>query len=363
MAKNSGSGELPGGQKGIITIHTYTGVGANKMLKEIYLELLDRCLLHCKHCSTSAHSEGSRLLSLETVRRIIDEGKALGAKRLNLSGGEPLLYAGIWDVLDYARAAGMETTLYTSGVVEGPEGPRAIDRALSRRLGKLAARVIVSLHGSDAATHDYITGVAGSFRLALASIKRLTAYNAVEAHMAVMKTNCRAVGDVLALCSGLGVSRVSLLRLVFQGRCLEHPQLVPEREDYLRFKAEVDALADKGYALRRGAPFRCLFFGAAGACSAGKDKVLVGPDGAVFPCEAFKSCTSDSNVNTMSLRRIWQSDVRLLLLRREQTAVAACTGCQYFSHCQGGCPGQRMIAHGDMFSRPDPACLLQQRAQ
>lgn len=334
------------------------------MVKEIYLELLDRCLLACKHCSTSAHNGGSRQLSLETVKKTIDEGRSLGVKKLNLSGGEPLLYAGIWDVLDYAKAAGLETTVYTSGVVEGAEGLRAIDGALSRRLGKLVTRVILSLHGPDAATHDFITDTPGSFRLTLDSIRSLTADNAVEVHMVPMKTNYRTIGDVFSLCARLGVARVSLLRLVFQGRCRKNPELQLDRDDYCSFKAEVEALAAKGYPIRRGAPFRCLFFDAAGTCSAGKDKVLIGPDGAVLPCEAFKSCSSDSNVNTMSLHQIWQTDCRLLKLRQaKDAAVSTCSDCPYYPQCLGGCPGQRMIANGDMFAGPDPACLQYEWAQ
>lgn len=334
------------------------------MLSEIYLELLDKCLLACRHCSTSASRQGEKILGIDTVRKVIAEAKALGAAHLTLSGGEPLLYPGIWDVLAYAQSQGFETTVYTSGIIASRSGPGPIAGGTSRKLSKYASKVITSLHGPNAATHDYITATPGSFALSLESIRCLAKHNLVEVHMVPMKTNYRSVGQVFALCARLGVNQVSLLRLVPQGRCLRNPQLLMSPAEYHSFRLLVESLEGDGLAIRKGAPFRCLFFAAAGSCSAGQDKVLIGPDGTVLPCEAFKFCRQGSNVKAMTLREIWQHDARLNLVRTARTApIHHCSSCSHYAQCLGGCPGQRMLANGDMLAGPDPACLYQRRAQ
>ena len=90
-------------------------------LKELCLEITDRCYLDCVYCSTfndSDRSNCSQHMSLSTVKRIVDQFVNLGGELLELSGGEPLTHPDIIDIVKYAvDKKKLKIVLYTSGVL------------------------------------------------------------------------------------------------------------------------------------------------------------------------------------------------------------------------------------------------------
>lgn len=56
------------------------------------------------------------MLDLQTIYSIVDDAAELGAKLINLSGGEPLLRPDIADIADYIHTKGLEVRLYSSGI-------------------------------------------------------------------------------------------------------------------------------------------------------------------------------------------------------------------------------------------------------
>ncbi|GBU26945.1 hypothetical protein R84B8_00461 [Treponema sp. R8-4-B8] len=80
----------------------------------INLHLLENCNYRCKHCF--AHFDSTGRLSVHDWKNIIDNiTKRTTVSRFNLAGGEPLLYKGIDEVIEYINAKNIQVSLITNG--------------------------------------------------------------------------------------------------------------------------------------------------------------------------------------------------------------------------------------------------------
>jgi MoaA/NifB/PqqE/SkfB family radical SAM enzyme len=105
----------------------------------LHLHPTRRCNLECLHCySESGPAQRDTIATDVAVRAVADAGQQ-GYTMLSVSGGEPLMYPGLWAVLDEARRAGMVRALVTNGVGVTPP--------IAARLGDAADVIAVSLDG------------------------------------------------------------------------------------------------------------------------------------------------------------------------------------------------------------------------
>lgn len=59
------------------------------MIKDVSIEITQKCLNHCIHCSSCSSEECTMMLQLDTLRRVIKGLQRLEVERVCLSGGEP----------------------------------------------------------------------------------------------------------------------------------------------------------------------------------------------------------------------------------------------------------------------------------
>jgi len=87
------------------------------MLKDnciINLHLLENCNYCCKHCF--AHFDSTAILSVQGWKQIINNiTEKTPVSRFNLAGGEPLLYNGIDEVIEYINSKNIQVSLITNG--------------------------------------------------------------------------------------------------------------------------------------------------------------------------------------------------------------------------------------------------------
>jgi len=80
----------------------------------INLHLLENCNYRCKHCF--AHFDSNSLLSVQDWKHIIDNiTEKIPVSRFNLAGGEPLLYKGIDELIEYINSKNIQVSLITNG--------------------------------------------------------------------------------------------------------------------------------------------------------------------------------------------------------------------------------------------------------
>jgi radical SAM protein with 4Fe4S-binding SPASM domain len=102
-------------------------------------------------------------------------------------------------------------------------------------------------------------------------------------------------------------------------------------------------------------------------CCAAIDRLIVGPDMRLYPCDAFKQVKAEQIVGTIdfscarttSLGECWEKSPFFEAVREYLTTPFAseCASCHELERCLSGCLAQKVIAAGDMEKRPDPGCL------
>ncbi len=87
------------------------------------------CNLECQHCYSSSSPQATEMLPANTLRTAIDGLAAQGYSWTSFSGGEPMLYQPLPEMLTHARAAGMHNSIITNGMLLTPQRLDAIQDA------------------------------------------------------------------------------------------------------------------------------------------------------------------------------------------------------------------------------------------
>lgn len=336
-------------------------------INELFIEITNKCLLQCKHCSSEASSISQDFLSLQELQTLIKETIPYGLKHLALSGGEPLLHNDILKILEFASKNAISSCLYTCGIILKESNLIPIPPQLLKNLRNAGLQTLIfSLHGVTEQVHDSITCVPGSFSLGSIAIRNAVdlGFN-VEVHCVPMKPNAEQCLKLIDFVGALGVKRVSFLRLVPQGRASKNYRelhLGGSEAVYL-WKVITNYHNKYGVQVRFGTPFNCIKIEPGSTmCTAGRNKLLISPTGEVFPCEAFKyNKGKRPTIRNRPVLEIWHHDELLRNLRTiTYQDIKICSTCEFIFACGGGCPGQRLLTNGDLEIGPDPWCTTKE---
>lgn len=139
--------------------------GSAQRSATLMLHLLGRCNLQCLHCYMGGSPSRREQLPLEPVMAAIAECEQLDIGALYLTGGEPLLYPGLPDVLTAAaQVPGLRVTLCTNGTLITPR-----HATIFRDRG---TEVNISIDG-DPQFHDHFRNLSGAFHAAERGIRTL----------------------------------------------------------------------------------------------------------------------------------------------------------------------------------------------
>ena len=332
-------------------------------LRELKIEITNRCLLNCVHCSTCAQANLNSFLPSSTVEDLIAQAKELGCQRIYFSGGEPLLHPALLSLFETVSLGGGISRLYTTGIVD-LEPPAAIT---SRRLTELKAaglsHLVFSLHSARASVHDSITLVPGSFVATVRALKRAMQLNiTTEIHFVAMRQLIEELPHLADLAKRMGVKKISILRFVPQGRGEQAAsELIPGPADLKNLRDIILALRNQKMNLtfRLGSPFNFLLLNSPTPCTTGSDRMFIDADGFAYPCDALKQVkTANKNNNVLEdpLSQILEN-APLFQLVRNAAIPPTCHSCSDYGDCLGGCLAQRLLAGQDLSLQLDPACM------
>jgi MoaA/NifB/PqqE/SkfB family radical SAM enzyme len=128
------------------------------------IEVTTRCNGSCLHCFVRSGISRRASLPVALVKEILGEGYDAGYRHLHITGGEPLLWEGLFETLDYGFGLGYETIfMNTNGTL--------LTEEISRKLaGYSGFSISVSLDGPER-LHDRIRGK-GSYRRTIRGIEK-----------------------------------------------------------------------------------------------------------------------------------------------------------------------------------------------
>ncbi len=332
-------------------------------------EVTNACNLRCKQCHACSGKPAPGELNTEEGKRLLDSIAGIEEFRmLALGGGEPLVRPDIVELVAHARCLGLEISIATNGTL--------LNNELAQEFKKLGVtNLAVGLNANDAAIHEQITNVPGSFALS-----RNAVYATLEAGMnlqintTVMKENRPAIPGLLDFASEVNAQIVLLYQLVPEGRGEEEmelsikeyrtltamvadkqrtnraiiePTCSPQYWAYLMSRSR-NGNKPSGLAMKLA---ETLFKG----CVAGSGLCYVKPNGDVWPCPFVP--ISAGNVRDYPLEQLWyHSDLFNSLRDRERLTGEKCRSCRFKCMC-GGCRG-RAYAHSGDYLGDDPLCFL-----
>jgi radical SAM protein with 4Fe4S-binding SPASM domain len=279
---------------------------------------------------------------------------------IHFTGGEPLLYKGLWDVVAYAREQGYAVALLSNGCLV-----TAADASRASGLG--VSDIQVSLEGPEG-LHDSIRG-RGSFRKAARGVELLVnAGNRVNANVTLSRLNYDTIEETLEVAKKLGCHGIGFSRVVPCGRGKEFIESLLSPQELKHAYQKIAALNSPAYEVHIGDPLagtlddadppveHCLTLG---GCSAGFSGVTITSDGSVMPCRRIGLVAG--NLKEKSLRAIWAGSDLLWQLRRRESYRGACGSCPRWSSCRGcrAVAYAYSVAQGkpDLFA-DDPQCWL-----
>lgn len=302
-------------------------------LNEITIEVTQQCPNRCIYCSSFSDKEKIEALDFSTICKVVEDAKALGAENVSLSGGEPFLRDDIVDIVNYIYAQGLKTKMYSSGVYYADGQYTSIPTPLLDAVKNKIDALIFNYEAIDAELYATIMGtVSANMALLDETIKTaITLGIPVEAHLVPMHSNFRQIPAVLCKLYSMGVSNVSFLRLVSQGRVQENKELVMLNAEEGKELKQILESCKETYQdkIRLGLPFSAK----RAACGTGTTKLTVRYDGFVFPCEAFKDGmmliekdVTPENVKEKCLKEIYNNSVYLQAIRMGLKKYTKCEG-------------------------------------
>jgi len=169
-----------------------------------------RCNLACAHCYSSSGPTARQALDLDLLSMCLEDAAALGYRHLAVSGGEPLLYRDLAELLRRGRALGMLTSITTNGML-----------ATAERWGQIASLVdvvAISIDGTPS-EHDALRRRRGAFA---ATVRNMEAIRASGVPFGVRFTltqhNVDSLDFVVHLAARSGARSVEVQPLTLHGR-------------------------------------------------------------------------------------------------------------------------------------------------
>lgn len=117
------------------------------------------CNARCRYCASRLALHRSlgtqQKISIDDWFRVLDQAVEVGVSGIHVSGGEPTLFGGLFDLLQGAKERGLDTNLNSNGF-------RLADNGMVRKLQTCGVRsVTISIPSHRANLHDELKDLAG----------------------------------------------------------------------------------------------------------------------------------------------------------------------------------------------------------
>lgn len=303
-----------------------------------WVQVTQSCNLQCKQCyGDCGRDQKSDELSLEEYRSLIAEMASEGVIEILVEGGEPLNRPDIVPLMAMWSPHVM-TRLRTNGTLLDADTATAL-----RDAG--VGSVFVDFMGATPETHDWHTGVSGSFEKSVEGVRNAAAAGLQPAMLIIMtRRNVGELQQFIDLAAGLDVARVGVLRLYPLGRARtywkEMAVPLPEQMSAL----EAISLPDGMYLMTSWHPKD-------GNCcwqNAGVDA-----RGRVVGCPYLRDYVDYGNVREVSWLDTWNHPLYRQL--RGGDVEDSCPECAKTQGSHGGCRSTAYAFHG-RWDAPDPFC-------
>lgn len=330
-------------------------------LNTLYFYLTEGCNLACRHCWLAPGLDNSGrkypTLAVELFEAAIREARPLGLSSVKLTGGEPLLHPQIIRLLEIVRREKLGLTIETNGLLCTEE--------IAAEIAKSPQRFVsVSIDGADAATHEWVRGVPGSFAAARQAVINLAAAGVKpQIIFTVMQSNVHHLDAIVQLAEELGAASVkfNIVQPTARGEKLHTDNETLSIAELIKLGRRVEQeLAQKTRVklfFHYPHAFRSLsrIAGGDGAGGCGIFAIM-----GVLATGHYALCGIGEQVpellfgkiGTVSLESIWRENSVLNDLRGglPERLEGVCSRCLMKGRCLGSCVAQNYYSKGNLWA-------------
>lgn len=249
-----------------------------------YVELTRSCNLRCRHCLNSSGDALDNQLNFEEFKDMILEFSKAGIQEIRFTGGEPLVFPKVFDLIKLCTELGIYTSIGTNGTL--------ITKNIAQKLKSSGLKkAIVSIDGTEK-KHDYIRGE-DNYKKAMDGIDNLIELGIdVRINSVIMKEN---MDDVIDFAKQINDKKQSLFirRFIESGRGTDLKDNMLTKEDYEYVRNELKKELETGQYVnghylrnkdevvnsRIHIPFKIK-----DGCKAGERALVITPEGNIHLC-------------------------------------------------------------------------------
>jgi radical SAM protein with 4Fe4S-binding SPASM domain len=337
---------------------------------DVLVEITGECNLQCRHCFNSKFNSDelkNKLMSIDQIRKLISELDDMNVRRIQLSGGEPLLREDIWSIIEELDKHKIYLDVISTNA-------HLIDEESAKKFGerfKEHGALYISLDGITADTYEALRGEdtfpkimramdllteAGcrvfintmAFKQNLSQLEEM--YEWVVKRPNVMGWRIglpKVLGRYTEFHSHLEVEFDEVIK-VFRNLLVrwlkERPSIRLELSDFFRtdcFESgfEVHGLEDN-------------------PCKYAVTNASIKPDGTAVFCASLEIHEPAvlGNVVNEGMADVWYGDRHMDFRKLKIKDLPECSKCRYLKMCGGGCRSNALLSY-DSITAPDPrAC-------
>jgi pyruvate-formate lyase-activating enzyme len=135
---------------------------------DLFIYLTNRCNLRCVHCYMFSGEIEKEELPLAGWLTVIEDYAAIGGKAITFSGGEPLLYPGFPEIIEYAHSKGLKTCVLSNGLLW--------THSLAQQMQGKIDEIQISLDGYDDESYGKVRNIHHGFSDVMRKISMLHDY-------------------------------------------------------------------------------------------------------------------------------------------------------------------------------------------
>jgi len=310
----------------------------NKRLLSMEIDFSVHCNFHCPYCYISEKSSIENELTIEEIHDVILQAKNLGAKRIIILGGEPMIYPHTLDVIEFIRGQDIEVEMFTNGSL--------ITADVAKQLFNNNARVVLKMNTLFEDIQDMLAGKKGAFQVIQDAFKNLrdAGYPSRGALLAVDTIICRQnIGELVNMWQWLRDQNIVpyFEMITPQGNAKQNEWLNVDPVKLHEVFCEI-AEVDRTRYGRIWEPQPPLM---GNKCLRHQFSCLITSQGDVMPCVGVT--ISVGNIREKKLQDILEdSEVIRDLRDYRNTIKGPCRTCEKADHCYG-CRGSAYQITGD----------------
>ena len=311
------------------------------------MEFSIKCNLRCPYCynhNGDPDLEGE--LNQDQLRDVILQIKGMGAKKIILLGGEPMVYPNVMEMVKFIRDEGLGLDIFTNGYM--------MTKEIAKIFYDSGVNVVLKMNTFNENVQDMLAGKKGASKMIWDAFHNLKSagYPSKDPFLAVSTIICRQnIEEVITMWRWLREHNIVpyFEMITPQGSATENEWLDVDTyklKEVFEEIAEIDR-KDYGYVWEAQPPL------IGDKCLRHQFSCLINSKGSVFPCVGVTIPVG--NIKDQKLETILrESEVMQDLKNFRNTIKGPCSTCESAEECYG-CRGAAFQKTGNYLAS-DPTC-------